>query len=142
MTIIAYTDGASRGNPGESGVGIVLKDELGNTIGSHFGYIGKATNNIAEYTALAACLKMVKKMDCDSLVVHSDSELMVRQLNGQYKVKDKGLKKHFLGIQEILTGSPFKFAIKHVPRDENHEADQLANRGIDTRKQLNLQAFE
>ncbi len=61
MTILAYTDGASRGNPGESGVGIILKDERGNVIGSHFGYIGQATNNIAEYTALAACLKAGKR---------------------------------------------------------------------------------
>ncbi len=138
MTVLAYTDGASRGNPGESGVGIVLKDELGNLIESHYGYIGQATNNIAEYTALAACLKLVKGIECDNLIVHSDSELMVRQLNGQYKVKDKGLKKHFLSIQKILTASPFKFAIKHVPRDENYEADQLANRGIDTKKHLNV----
>src|SRR4030067_1895160 len=105
MTILAYTDGASRGNPGESGVGIVLKDEFGNVIGSHFGYIGQATNNIAEYTALAACLKLVKKTECDHLVVHSDSELMVRQLNGQYKVKDVGLKKHFQDIQKSLNAS-------------------------------------
>jgi ribonuclease HI len=138
MTILAYTDGASRGNPGESGVGIVLKDELGNVIGSHFGYIGQATNNIAEYTALATCLKLVKKIDCDNLVVHSDSELMVRQLNGQYKVKDEGLKKHFLSIQNILTASSFQFAIKHVRREENGEADKLANRGIDTKKRLNV----
>ncbi len=138
MTILAYTDGASRGNPGESGVGIILKDELGNVIKSHFGYIGQATNNIAEYTALAACLKLMKGIECDNLVVHSDSELMVRQLNGQYKVKDKGLKKHFLNIQKILTASPFKFVIKHVPRDENHEADKLANRGIDTKKYLKV----
>jgi ribonuclease HI len=138
MTILAYTDGASRGNPGESGVGVILKDEFGNVIKSHFGYIGQATNNIAEYTALAACLKLVKGIECDNLVVHSDSELMVRQLNGQYKVKDKGLKEHFLKIQKILTSSPFKFAIKHVPRDENHEADQLANRGIDTKKYLEV----
>ena len=125
MTILAYTDGASRGNPGESGVGIVLKDEHGKMIASHFGYIGKATNNIAEYTALTACLKLVQGIECSNLVVHSDSELMVRQLNGQYKVKDRGLKKHFQNIQNILTSSPFQFAIKHVPREKNREADQL-----------------
>jgi ribonuclease HI len=136
MTILAYTDGASRGNPGESGVGIVLKDELGNLIESHFGYIGQATNNIAEYSALAVCLKLVKKIECDHLVVHSDSELMVRQLNGQYKVKDKGLKKHFLNIQKMLTESKFHFTIKHVPREENSEADKLANRGINLKKHL------
>jgi ribonuclease HI len=138
MTILAYTDGASRGNPGESGVGIVLKDELGNVIASQYGYIGKATNNIAEYTALAACLKLVQSTKCSQLVVHSDSELMVRQLNGQYKVKDAGLKKHFQRIQNILVASPFQFKIRHVPREKNREADELANRGIDTKKLLIL----
>jgi ribonuclease HI len=138
MTILAYTDGASRGNPGESGIGIVLKDKLGNVIGSHFGYIGRATNNIAEYTALDACLKLVKEITCDHLIVHSDSELMVRQLNGQYKVKDEGLKKHFLHIQNILTASQFQFEIKHIPREKNRDADRLANRGIDTKKRLNV----
>jgi ribonuclease HI len=136
MTILAYTDGASHGNPGESGVGIVLKDELGNVIASQYGYIGKATNNIAEYTALAACLKLVQTTECSRLIVHSDSELMVRQLNGHYKVKDAGLKKHFLHIQSILVASPFQFKIKHIPREKNQEADELANRGIVTKKLL------
>jgi ribonuclease HI len=136
MTILAYTDGASRGNPGESGVGIVLKDELGNVIASQYGYIGKATNNIAEYTALATCLKLAQTTNCSRLVVHSDSELMVRQLNGQYKVKDAGLKRHFQQIKKVLEVSPFQFVIKHVPRENNREADELANRGIDTKKLL------
>jgi ribonuclease HI len=134
MTIFAYTDGASRGNPGESGIGVVLKDERGNVLGSHFDYIGQATNNIAEYTALATCLKLVQKIGCNQLVVYSDSELMVRQLNGQYKVKDEGLKKQFQNIKKILTDVPFQFSIKHIPREKNLEADQLANQGIDTKK--------
>jgi ribonuclease HI len=138
MTILAYTDGASRGNPGESGVGIVLKDELGNLIASQYGYIGKATNNIAEYTALAACLKLVQATECSRLVVHSDSELMVRQLNGQYKVKNARLKKHFQQIQHILVAAPFQFMIMHVPRENNREADELANLGIDTKKLLSI----
>jgi ribonuclease HI len=138
MTILAYTDGASRGNPGESGVGIVLKDELGNIIASQYGYIGKTTNNVAEYTALAACLKLAQTTECSQLVVHSDSELMVRQLNGQYKVKDAGLKKHFRHIQNILGASPFQFKIRHIPREKNQEADELANRGIETKKILGM----
>jgi ribonuclease HI len=138
MTILAYTDGASRGNPGESGVGILLKDELGSVIGSYCGYIGQATNNIAEYTALAACLKIVQKFECSNLIVHSDSELMVRQLHGKYKVKDAKLKKYFQDIQAILTSFPFQFTIKHVRREENRDADQLANRGIDTGNKLSF----
>ena len=140
MTILAYTDGASRGNPGESGVGIVLKDERGNTIASQYGYIGLTTNNIAEYTALAACLKLVQATGCSQLVVHSDSELMVRQLNGQYKVKDAGIRKHFRHIQTLLGASPFQFTIKHIPREKNQEADHLANRGIETKKKLGMEA--
>ena len=136
MIIFAFTDGASRGNPGESGIGFVLKDEKGNVLGTEFGYIGQATNNVAEYTALAACLQSVKRLECSNLIVHSDSELMVRQLNGQYKVKDEGLKRHFQQVQSILSTLPCEYQIKHVPREQNKEADQLANRGIDTKKRL------
>ena len=139
MTILAYTDGASRGNPGESGVGIVLKDERGNVIASQYGYIGTTTNNVAEYTALVACLKLVQTTGCSELVVHSDSELMVRQLNGQYKVKDAGLRKHFQHIQSLLGASPFQFTIKHIPREKNQEADELANRGIETKTMLGME---
>ena len=138
MTIFAYTDGASRGNPGESGIGIVLKDAQDKVITSHFGYIGETTNNIAEYTALETCLKLVQKMKCNNLIVHSDSELMVRQLNGQYKVKDEGLKKYFQQIQKILTESQYQFTIKYVPREQNQEADHLANIGIDTKKRMRM----
>lgn len=138
MTILAYTDGASRGNPGESGIGIVLKDAQDNLITSQYGYIGQTTNNIAEYAALATCLKLAQKMKCSNLIVHSDSELMVRQLNGQYKVKDEGLKKYFQRIKKILTESQYQFTIKFVPREKNQEADQLANIGIDTKKRLRV----
>jgi ribonuclease HI len=136
MKIFAFTDGASRGNPGESGIGILLKDEAGSTIASHYGYIGQATNNIAEYSALAACLKIVQQISCTDLIVHSDSELMVRQMNGEYKVKDAALKEHFQNIKAMLNKTSYKFTIRHVPREENKEADQLANLGIDTREKL------
>ncbi len=136
MTILAYTDGASRGNPGESGIGVILKDESGNLLAEHYGYIGRATNNIAEYTALASCLDLVQKMECGNLIVHSDSELMVRQLNGEYKVKDEGIRKHYRRIQKMLEGVPFQFEIRHIPREKNREADQLANRGIDSKKRM------
>ena len=136
MTILAYTDGASRGNPGESGIGVILKDESGNLLAEHYGYIGRATNNIAEYTALASCLNLVQKMECGSLIVYSDSELMVRQLNGEYKVKDEGIRKHYRRIQKMLADMPFQFEIRHIPREKNREADQLANRGIDSKKRM------
>ena len=119
MTILAYTDGASRGNPGESGIGIVLKNESGQMLASIFGYIGRASNNMAEYTALSTCLRLVQKYQCTNLIVHSDSELMVRQLNGLYKVKAPELKKQYHLIQKTVVASPFQFSIKHISREEN-----------------------
>ena len=138
MIVNAFTDGAARGNPGESGIGVVFKDEAGTTLTKLFGYIGEATNNVAEYEALLACLKGAAKIKCERLVVHSDSELMVRQLLGEYKVKDQGLKKLFLKAQRLIQESTFEFEIRHVTRDLNKEADHLANLGIDSRKRLRI----
>ncbi len=130
MTIHAFTDGASRGNPGESGIGVILRDEKGNTLTTHKSYIGQTTNNVAEYRALLACLKIVQSFACKKLIVHSDSELMVRQLQGKYKVKDLELKQYFEQVQNILRDSTFEFEIVHVSREQNKEADELANIAI------------
>jgi ribonuclease HI len=138
MKIYAFTDGASRGNPGESGVGVVLNDEHGERLASVYGYIGKTTNNIAEYTALQTCLKKATTLKCTELVVHSDSELMVKQLNGAYKVKDAGIKKEFETVRQLLQAAAFQFTINHVPREKNKEADKLANLGIDTKTPITL----
>ena len=138
MTIYAFIDGASRNNPGESGIGIILKDEQGATLKEEFGYIGTATNNIAEYSALRKCLQVVKEMQCTKLIVHSDSELMVKQLHGKYRVKDATLKKHFQEVHKLLQDASFKFEIKHVLREKNKEADELANLGIDTKRRVPL----
>ncbi len=136
MTIHAFTDGASRGNPGESGIGVVLNDEQGNTLHEICGYIGRATNNAAEYTALIQCLERATKMNCTKLVVHSDSELMVRQLKGSYKVKEPTLKRYYQRVQELLRTAPFTFSIVHVTRNKNRKADALANKAIETRIRL------
>jgi ribonuclease HI len=138
MIVHAYTDGASRGNPGESGIGIILKRENGSVIRSAAGYIGKTTNNVAEYQALMACIAMTKQLNCTRLVVYSDSELMVRQMKKVYRVKDKNLKKLYALINEELSSAPFSFDIHHVERAENHEADSLANAGIDSRKRIKI----
>ncbi|MEX1139595.1 MAG: ribonuclease HI family protein [Bacteroidota bacterium] len=137
MTVVAFTDGASRGNPGESGIGILMKDEAGKVLVSLSDYIGTATNNIAEYTALIKCLEIAQETKCARLIVHSDSELMVRQVQGSYKVKDKGLKRLFADVQGILASAPYEFEIKHVAREENGEADELANRGINLKRRVN-----
>ncbi len=138
MKISAFIDGASRNNPGESGIGVILKNEQGATLEKVFGSIGKATNNIAEYKALLKCLKMVRNMPCKQLVVHSDSELMVRQLNGEYRVKNATLKRFFLQAHKLIQDAPFTFEIRHVVREQNREADQLANLGIDTKRRVTV----
>ena len=138
MTIHAFIDGASRNNPGESGIGVILKDEHGVTVEKISGYIGMATNNIAEYIALLTCLKVVSTMQCQKLLVHSDSELMVKQMKGQYRVKDATLKRHFQKAHSMLEKAPFEFEIRHVLREQNKDADQLANLGIDTKRRVKV----
>jgi ribonuclease HI len=139
MRVLAFTDGASRGNPGESGIGILLKDASGEVLVSLSDYIGTATNNVAEYTALIRCLELATKIPCSHLLVHSDSELMVRQVSGKYKVKDAGLKPLFARVRTLLASAPFTMEMKHVAREENRIADGLANRGIDLKRRINDQ---
>jgi len=138
MTILAYTDGASKGNPGESGIGVILKDTNNNILKTLYGHIGKTTNNIAEYKALIACIKLVNKMDCDNLIVHSDSELLTKQLLGEYKVRNNNLKKYYSEVLKLLAKSRYSFTIKHILREENKEADRLANLGIKSKKRIEI----
>lgn len=138
MTVHAFIDGASRNNPGEAGIGIILKDEKGATLKKEFGYIGKATNNIAEYKAFLACLKTAQAIPCTKLIVHSDSELMVRQMNGEYRVKDTTLKRYFMQAHKLIQSAPFEVEVKHIVREHNREADQLANLGIDTKRRVKV----
>jgi ribonuclease HI len=136
MKLTAFTDGASRGNPGDAAIGIVIKDEHGTTIQSHKRFLGTTTNNVAEYTALLECIELVRDSEtfrCSVLVVQTDSELMARQMNGQYKVKDPGLKIMHQKVKTALGSSSFKFLIGHIPRSLNAEADALANEAIDTK---------
>ncbi len=136
MIIHAHTDGASRGNPGESGIGIILRDEHGKALYSGGGYIGRATNNLAEYAALLACLRKAACFPCEKLVVYTDSELMARQLQGKYKVKNPALRERFQEVQKALASVPFAFEVVHVAREQNKDADMLANAGIDSGKEL------
>ena len=138
MILHAFTDGASRGNPGESGIGFVVKGENGDVVFEGYGYIGVATNNIAEYSALIVLLKRINKVPRTKLIVHSDSELMVRQLNCKYKVKDEKIKGYYQKVQKLIAGNAHKFELKHIPRSENSEADRLANKGIKSRKKIRI----
>lgn len=136
MKCLAFTDGAARGNPGESGIGVVVKDENGAVLATVKRYLGTATNNQAEYTALLALLEFLRTADaprCTELVVHTDSELMARQYSGQYKVKDPGLKVLYENVKLQVKQAPFTVTVRHIPRAQNAEADRLANDAIDLR---------
>lgn len=125
-----YVDGASRGNPGDAGIGIVMLDENGNVIKEMSDYIGQTTNNIAEYTALVTALKEAIEVGCEEIEVFSDSELMVKQINGQYQIKNEGIKRLYSQVSQLM--KEFKsFSINHVKREFNRRADELANEGID-----------
>jgi ribonuclease HI len=140
MILQAFTDGASRGNPGESGIGLVVRSEDGAVLISESGYIGQATNNVAEYTALLTLLDRARSLPCTKLIIHSDSELMVRQMSGSYKVKNPGLKEYFRKAREAVAAMPCAVEIVHVPREKNREADRLANLGIDERTRISVPA--
>ncbi|MCC6398140.1 MAG: ribonuclease HI family protein [Bacteroidetes bacterium] len=135
MKLFAATDGASRGNPGESGIGVIVRNADGEVVLSVSEYIGTTTNNVAEYTALITLLRRMAQVPCTRLEVQSDSELMVRQVNGTYRVKDRKLKEYSAEVQRLRAAAPYEFLLRHVPREQNKEADALANRGIELREQ-------
>ena len=130
--LIIYTDGASRGNPGPAGIGIVICDESGKIVKEYEEFIGAATNNIAEYRALIKALELASDFSVSEVKCFSDSELMVKQLNGEYSVKNKKLGKLFLQVREKEKQFE-KVNYSHVPREEDliKRADKLANRAID-----------
>lgn len=127
--LIINTDGGSRNNPGPAGIGIVFSDESGEVIAKFGEYIGEATNNVAEYSALVYALKKAKDFEVTEIECRLDSELVVKQLNGQYKVKDAGMKRWYDQVQELIFFRPVKFV--HVRREFNKLADKLVNEAID-----------
>lgn len=125
-----HIDGAARGNPGPAGVGVLIADAGGQVIERLHRFIGEATNNVAEYTALLLALEQAQALGCAEVEVYSDSELMVRQIQGTYQVKHPSLRPLHAKARERIAGFR-RFDIHHVPREKNAEADALANRGID-----------
>lgn len=124
-----FTDGGSRGNPGPAGIGGVLyKDDK--IIGNFSDYIGNTTNNQAEYKALLAGLELAKKHKVDTLECFLDSELVVKQLKKEYKVKDKDLGVLFVKVWNLSLGFK-KITFTHVRREKNQEADMLVNIALD-----------
>ncbi len=129
MSVQIYIDGAARGNPGPAGIGVVFKSES-KILLEISDYIGKATNNVAEYLSLIRGLEEALDMDIDEIEVVSDSELLVKQINAEYKVKNAGLIPLFHHAKSLI--KKFKsFDISHTFREENKQADKLANKGID-----------
>ena len=127
---LLMVDGAARGNPGEAGCGAAICDETGKVVKELSRYLGHATNNVAEYEALLMGLEALVRMGGKKIRVHSDSQLLVRQLNGEYRVKDEKLKVLSQRAASLLRRFD-AYRILHVPRELNKLADRLANRGID-----------
>lgn len=124
-----HIDGAARNNPGPAGIGIIARDGH-KTVFEIGEYIGKTTNNVAEYSALIRALEEILIKGHREAHFFSDSELIVRQINGQYKVKDKNLRVLFHQAKALISKMK-AFSIKHVRRELNKEADALANRALD-----------
>lgn len=130
MTYQIFTDGACRGNPGPSGIGVVIFDQHGKVVHEIAKYIGTVTNNVAEYKALIAGLDYCVKHKISPLEILADSQLLIRQLTGEYKVKHENIKPLYAEVQAHLKHLKVT-GFKHVMREFNKHADQLANQGID-----------
>ena len=126
--VVVFSDGAARGNPGPAGAGAVVKAD-----GASYPLkeaLGKATNNVAEYKGLLLGLRKAQRLGAREVEVRADSELMIRQLNGKYAVKNEGLKPLYNEAKALLESFD-KWTAKHIPREENSEADEMSNRAID-----------
>jgi ribonuclease HI len=127
---IANVDGASRGNPGPASYGLIVRAPDGTTELEIGKYLGRATNNVAEYYALIGALDYAQAQGIERLLVRSDSELLVRQMQGRYKVKSADLRPLYEHARKLARGLAH-FAIEHVPRERNSDADELANIALD-----------
>lgn len=125
-----YSDGGARGNPGPAGIGAVIYDEKNKVVAQISRYLGETTNNQAEYQALIAGLKKAVDLKIKKIVCYLDSELVVKQVNHDYKVKDPDLAKLFLQVWNLQHEFE-KIEFKHVRREKNKEADKLVNQAID-----------
>jgi ribonuclease HI len=129
VKLIINTDGLSKGNPGTAAIGATLKDERGKMMATISQHIGVTTNNVAEYKALIAALRMAIKLKGTQVEIRADSELMIKQLNGRYKIKSVGLRPLYLEAAKLL-GQFETVSLKHIPRELNSAADKLANDAV------------
>ncbi len=132
--LLLYCDGAARGNPGPAGAGVVLQRPSGEVVERCGRYLGEATNNVAEYEALLLGLERARARGAREVHVMADSQLMIRQLEGAYKVRAAHLKPRVERARQLISSFE-RVVLRHVPREENRAADQMANLAIDERLQ-------
>ncbi len=136
LSVLINIDGGARGNPGPAGAGVIIKTADDGTVIFEGGFfLGKATNNVAEYHGLLEGLAAADKLQADVVEVLSDSELMVRQMNGQYRVKNAGLKPLYERACR-LRDKFSSFTIRHIPREQNKAADKLVNQAINLKSNV------
>ncbi len=124
--VIIHADGSSRGNPGPAAIGATVKDEQGRLVARISQRIGRMTNNQAEYRAIIAALEAATRLGVKQVAMNLDSELVVRQIKGEYRVKNLSLKSLYQQVKQ-LTSRLEGYTINHIPRQQNTEADNLAN---------------
>jgi len=133
--IVANTDGGARGNPGPAAYGVVIRNSKGEILAELSEYLGLQTNNYAEYSGLLAALEYAVREQYPSLKIFSDSELLVRQMQGRYKVSNPALQQLFTRAQSLVRKLQ-SFNIEHVLRERNKEADRLVNKTLDERARI------
>ena len=135
MHCVIHIDGGARGNPGPAGAGVVVQQTDGDVLHEGGYFLGRITNNHAEYRGLLIALGVAQDLGAEAIQVYSDSELLVRQINGQYRVKAENLKPLFKEAVQRLGGFG-KWAVEHVRREKNQRADQLANMAMDLKEDV------
>lgn len=130
MKLTTFTDGGARGNPGPAATGIVIKNEMGKILTRYGEYLGKQTNNVAEYSALLSALTKAKELGATEVDCVLDSELIVKQMNREYKVKEPTLQKLFIKVYNAAAEFK-KVTYRHTPRRGNKEADAEVNKILD-----------
>ena len=129
-SVLIYIDGAARGNPGPAAYGVIVKNRKGEVLARVARSLGRATNNLAEYRALLAALECSLERGYHRVKMYSDSQLLTRQINGEYKVRNADLLLLHRRARDIITRLE-AFSITHVPREKNRDADRLANQALD-----------
>ena len=132
MRLLIHTDGAARGNPGPAGAGAILRDAEGRVVAEIAQGLGRATNNVAEWTAVRLALEDARRLGATHVDLRMDSELVARQITGIYRVKHPDLKPLHAAVMELLRGFD-GYTVGHVPRALNKDADRLSNLAIDGR---------